>query len=345
MLRNSKPNDFTYMLSKFLSTYLTGERNLSSNTVLSYRDTFKLLLAYLRDEKNMPPEKVTLGDMKRSIIIEFINWLKSVRGSSISTCNQRLGAIHAFFDYVQYEMPEKIQISQEILGIKMAKAPQSVISYLTLDGVRAILAMPDTSTKSGRRDVTILSLLYDTGARVQELVDLTVGDVRFVSPSTVRLVGKGRKARIVPLLHGTESLLKEYMKDLPEQPFTDNARPLFCNREQQKFTRGGITYLLKKYADAARLTSPGLIPDKLSPHCLRHSKAMHLLQADVNLIYIRDLLGHTNVKTTEVYAKADSSAKRNALEKANPIKDIVQFPSWNADAGLMEWLQTFGKKS
>jgi site-specific recombinase XerD len=345
MLKNSKPSDFSYMLSKFLSTHMAGERNLSSNTVLSYRDTFKLLLAYLRDEKQMTPEKVTLSDINRRTILDFINWLKAKRGSSPSTCNQRLGAIHAFFEYVQYEMPEKIQVCQDILGTKMVKAPQTVINYLTLDGIKAILATPDLTTKSGRRDTTMLSLLYDTGARVQELADITIGDVRFVAPATIRLVGKGNKARTVPLLHGTEELLKEYLKDMPQQPFTDNNRPLFCNRGQQKFTRWGISYILKKYTDAARAVNPGLIPEKLSPHCLRHSKAMHLLQANVNLIYIRDLLGHTHIKTTEVYARADSAAKREALEKANPVRDIVQFPSWNADAGLMEWLQNFGRRT
>jgi len=342
-LKKSKPNDFAYMLSRFLSIHLAGERNLSPNTILSYRDTFKLLLGYLRDEKKLQPEKVTLESIDRRTIIDFIEWLKVARGSSASTCNQRLGAIHAFFEFVQYEMPERVYDCQDIIGTKTTKAPQSTINYLTPDGIKAILVMPDTTTKNGRRDAMILSLLYDTGARVQELVDICVGDVRLSAPATIRLVGKGNKARIVPLLHGTESLLREYIKDLPKQPFMDNNRPLFLNREKQKFSRWGIAYTLKKYADAARAANPELIPDKLSPHCFRHSKAMHLLQADVNLIYIRDLLGHTNVKTTEIYARADSTAKREALEKANPLKDTVQFPSWNEDAGLMSWLQDFGK--
>ena len=345
MLKKSKPNDFSYMLSKFLSTYITTERNLSPNTVLSYRDTFKLLLVYLRDEKSMPPEKITMNDLSRRTVLDFIDWLKVVRKSSPATCSQRLGAIHAFFEFVQYEMPDKVQLCQEVISTKSAKVPQAAINYLTLDGIKAILAMPDTTTKTGRRDVTMLSLLYDTGARVQELADITIGDVRFASPATVRLVGKGDKARIVPLLHGTENLLIEYIKSLPKQPFTENSIPLFCNREGQKFTRWGINHIFQKYVDAARAKSPELIPDKLSPHCFRHSKAMHLLQADVNLIYIRDLLGHTNIKTTETYARADSDAKREALEKASPIKSTVQFPSWNNDAGLMEWLQNFGKKS
>jgi site-specific recombinase XerD len=331
------------MLSKFLSTYLPGQRNYSKHTILSYRDTFKLLLEYLKSEKTLHPERITLDKFNRSVVIDFICWLKHTRGNSASTCNQRLGAIHAFFDFLQGEMPEKMPVCQEVMTVKMMKAPESAISYLSLDGVQAILTMPDTHTKSGRRDATMLSLLYDTGARVQELIDLTVGDIRFISPATVRLFGKGGKFRIVPLLHGTEELLQAYMKDLPPHPLQENSLPLFFNYDRQKFTRSGITYIFKKYADKARANNPGLIPKTLSPHCFRHSKAMHLLQADVNLIYIRDLLGHTSIKTTEIYARADSTAKRQALAKTNSVTEAVQFPSWETDTGLMGWLQQFGK--
>ena len=166
ILKKSKSSDFVYMLSRFLSNHMAGERNLSPNTVLSYRDTFKLLLVYLRDEKNMPPDRIMLNDISRRTVLDFINWLKTVRGSSASTCNQRLEAIHAFFEFVQYEMPEKIYTCQDIIGTRTAKAPQAIINYLTLDGIKAILAMPDTTTINGRRDAMILSLLYDTGARV-----------------------------------------------------------------------------------------------------------------------------------------------------------------------------------
>jgi len=340
------------MLSKFLSTYLTGQRNYSKNTVLSYRDAFKILLVYLKDEKGIAAEKITLNSFNGDLIIEFIMWLKESRKSSVSTCNQRLGAIHAFFDFVQGEMPEMLAVCQDVMHVKMMKAPQAAINYLSLDGIHALLSMPDTRFKSGRRDAMMLSLMYDTGARVQEIADMTVGDVRFTSPATVRLYGKGSKARIVPLLKQMEDLLQIYLKDLPQQPTQESTTPLFLNRANEPFTRSGITYILKKYANEARSTYPGLIPAKISPHCLRHSKAMHLLQGDVNLIYIRDFLGHTKVKTTEIYAKADSAAKRKAIEKGsllkNPVqfpswKNPVQFPSWLEDEGLTQWLRDFGK--
>ena len=331
------------MLSKFLSAYLTGQRNYSSNTVLSYRDTFKILLAYLKDEKNISPEKITINSFSSDIVIDFINWLRNVRKSSVSTCNQRLGAIHAFFDFIQGEMPEMLAVCQAVIHVKMLKAPQAAMNYLSLDGIQVLLSTPDTRTKSGRRDAMMLSLLYDTGARVQELVNMTVGDVRFASPSTVRLFGKNRKSRFIPLLKQTEDLLHIYMKELPQRPTSETSAPLFLNREKESFTRSGVTYILKKYADMARKAYPGLIPAKISPHCLRHSKAMHLLQGNVNLIYIRDLLGHTHITTTETYAKADSAAKRKAIEKGSLLKNPIQFPSWSEDNGLMQWLQDFGK--
>ncbi len=227
--------------------------------------------------------------------------------------------------------------------MKTGKAPEGQFNYLTVDGIAALLAQPDISTKAGRRDAALLSLLYDSGARVQEIVDLTIGDIRFISPATVKLTGKGRKTRIVPLLSGPESLLKAYMKDydLEQSPST---HPLFCNRSGVKFTRAGIAYTLKKYADMARSTSPDLIPETVTPHCLRHSKAMHLLQANVNLIYIRDLLGHSEIKTTEIYARADTSLKRQALEKASPVNQQIQYPAWTDDDDLMSWLSSFGKR-
>lgn len=184
-------------------------------------------------------------------------------------------------------MPEMAMQCQEVLAIRTARAPEVQLNYLTVEGIRALLAQPDMTVKTGIRDAALLSLLYDSGARVQEIVDLTIGDVRFISPATVKLTGKGRKTRIVPLLSGPESLLKAYMKAYKLEQFP-NTHPFFCNRSGAKFTRAGISYTLKKYADMARNSFPDLIPETVTPHCLRHSKAMHLLQANVNLIYIRD---------------------------------------------------------
>lgn len=342
MNRNGK-KDFAYHLSRFLSVYLPGQRNVSTNTVLSYKDTFKLILLFAKDEKKLLSNQLSISDLTRSFFEEFILWLKSCRKCSVSTCNQRLGAIHAFFIYLQYEMTEVAAQCQGILSIRTAKAPETQLNYLSVEGITVLLAQPDISTKSGKRDAALLSLLYDSGARVQEIVDLTIGDVRFISPATIKLTGKGKKIRIVPLLSGSESLLRIYMKAYKLEQ-VDSTHPLFCNRSGVKFTRAGIAYTLKKYADMARNVSPNLIPETVTPHCLRHSKAMHLLQANVNLIYIRDLLGHSEIKTTEIYARADTTLKRKALEKASPVNQLIQYPTWTDDDDLMAWLNSFGKK-
>ena len=176
-------------------------------------------------------------------------------------------------------------------------------------------------------------------ARVQEIADIKIVHIRFSAPATIRITGKGDKTRVVPLLSRTEDILKQYIKDFKIDAGGNDAY-LFQNRNGQHLSRFGISYILTKYADKARKVHPELIPERLSPHCIRHSKAMHLLQANVNLVYIRDLLGHSSVTTTEIYARADTTLKREALEKANPIKDTPAMPQWNDDEGLMEWLRT-----
>ena len=342
-MNRKNQQDFPYHLSRFLSVYLPGQRNVSENTILSYKDTFKLILVFAKDEKKIQSHQLSISNLDRRFFEDFLQWLKQSRKNSVSTCNQRLGAIHAFFSYLQYEMPEKALHCQEILTIRTMKAPEGQFNYLTIDGIKTLLAQPDLNTKSGIRDAALLSLLYDSGARVQEIADLTIGDVRLISPAIVKITGKGRKTRTVPLLSGTEKLLATYMTayNLNYAPAT---HPLFCNRCGEKFTRAGIAYTLKKYADMARKTHPTLVPATVSPHCIRHSKAMHLLQANVNLIYIRDLLGHSNITTTEIYARADNTLKRQALEKATPINSQLQYPTWTEDENLMSWLNSFGKK-
>ena len=192
-------------------------------------------------------------------------------------------------------------------------------------------------------EVTSYYLMYDTGARVQEISGVNLVDLRLISPATLRLTGKGNKTRVVPLLSKTSEILSYYIKDFKLKEQGDEV-PLFQNRKHGRLSRFGISYILTYYADRAREHHPDLIPDRVSPHMFRHSKAMHLLQANVNIVYIRDLLGHESIKTTEVYARADNTLKRKALEKADPIKHkSLNFPDWNNDEDLMDWLRNLGK--
>ena len=209
--------------------------------------------------------------------------------------------------------------------------------------MKFLLKKPDKMTKNGRRNIVLLSLLYDSGARVQELADLKVGDIRIASPSTVKLMGKGDKTRIVPLMKPMSKLLNHYLQENNLiEPHTFDY-PLFRNRSKDKLTRAGIAYIVKKYACTAIKEAPGLFPDKLSPHCFRHSKAIHLLQSGVNLIYIRDFLGHVDIQTTEIYARIDGEMKRKALEKSNNNVVSSEMPEWQNNANLMNWLKNIGK--
>ena len=340
-MKNKTP-DFAYHMTKFFTEYLPIQRNLSPNSIATYRDTFRLLLLFYDTEKHIKPNLLTLDMLNVQQIEDFMLWLKKERNCGASTCNQRLGALKSFFRYLQFALPDCALQCQENLAIRPMKQPEPGLKYLTIDGIKLLLEQPDIKTKYGRRDLAILSLMYDTGARVQEIADIKIVHIRFSAPATIRITGKGDKTRVVPLLSRTEDILKQYIKDFKIDAGGNDAY-LFQNRSGQQLSRFGISYILTKYADMARKVHPELIPEKLSPHCIRHSKAMHLLQANVNLVYIRDLLGHSSVTTTEIYARADTTLKQEALEKANPIKDTPAMPQWNSDDGLMEWLRTLGK--
>lgn len=338
-----KPTDFSYDLTAYLSTYLPAARGASLNTIGSYRDTFMLLLRYLKTEFHISPERLRLKDFTKEWIEGFLDWLEKERGNSVSTRNVRLAAIHSFFQYLQYEHPEQMHEWQRILSIPVKSSAKPSISYLTLDAVRLLLSMPDSSTAQGRRDLALMSLMYDTAARVQEVIDLTPGDIRLDKPCTVRLVGKGHKARMIPVLDAQMDILRQYMNEHNLVVPSKMQYPLFSNSQGSKLTRAGVNYILQKYASAARAANSMLVPDTFSCHGLRHSKSMHLLQAGVNLVYIRDILGHVSIQTTEVYARADSKQKRDAIEKAyiDLLPEIQeQSPIWEKNQNLYEWLKS-----
>lgn len=205
---------------------------------------------------------------------------------------------------MQYEDSARIGQWQEILSIRVKKQERKSVSYLSVDGIKCLLEQASMDTRSGWRNLALLSLLYDSGARVQEIIELTPASLNLNKPYTITILGKGCKKRIVPLQEEQVNLLQLYMTENNLDKAFSNQRPLFANNRGGKLTNAGITYILNIYASNARMTNPELIPDKISPHCLLHSKAMHLLQAGVNLVYIRDILGHVSIQTTEIYARA-----------------------------------------
>jgi site-specific recombinase XerD len=228
------------------------------------------------------------------------------------------------------------------LGIPFKKRAVKNINYLSYECLKYILEGPDTTRKKGRRDLVVMATLYDTGARVQELIDLKAADVRLNSPATVTLTGKANKKRCVPIMQKTRNLIESYMIERGLLKNGNQDHPLFYNSRRHPFTRPGITYILKKYLKQAKKSHPEVLyPENLHPHMLRHSKAMHLLEAGVNLIYIRDLLGHVNVTTTEIYLRADTETKRKVLESGYMEVVTGDIPVWQEDTDLLNWLQDF----
>lgn len=336
-----KKADFPRALADFLSVYLPSQRNFSKNTISSYCDTFKLLILYAKSEKGYSAERLTLKQLDRAFILLFLKWLEEERRASVSTVNQRLACIHTFFKYIQADHPELIYEAQKVLAIPFRKKAAPAICYLNADDMKLLLEQPERTTKNGRRDLTLLSLLYDTGARVQEIADLTVGSLRLTPPAHVTLIGKGGKSRMVPLMKNTMELLKGYLSENDLNVPHKLQYPLFTNQRHEPLTRAGICYILKKYAPMAKEKQP-LFPESITPHVLRHSKAMHLLEAGVNIVYIRDILGHVDVSTTEVYARANMEMKRAALEKVSNIS-VGEIPSWANNSDLLDWLSSFNK--
>jgi integrase/recombinase XerD len=337
-------HEFQYYLSEFLARFLPGEVGAATNTIMSYRDTFTLLLRYCKVHEDITPEHMTCELLTRDLVERFLAWLEAERGCGPTTRNQRLAAIRSFCRYLQARDVERIGQYQRVLAIPKKKTKTTSPRHLSLDGIRLILDQPDTSRPAGRRDLAMLALIYDTGARVQEIVDLTLGDLRTDPPATVTLTGKGSKTRIVPLMLPTVALVQRYADGAGLTGPASRSRPLFPNRGGKKMTRSGIAYILDKHVTAARLANAAALPDTISPHTLRHSKAMHLLQAGVNLVYIRDILGHADLKTTEVYARIDGEMKRRALQNAfTNLTPPDAMPLWHEDKDMLTWLTNLGR--
>ena len=333
-----KKNDFAQYVSSFLTGYLAGTRNLSANTIVSYRDAFVILITFMNEKYSIRPEKLGKQDFSPERIKEFMDYLETEHGNSIATQNQRLVAIHSFFRYISTQAPEYLFVSQQILAIPEKKKEQKPVKHFETDQVRELLASPDTHTSHGRRDQALLCLLYDSGCRVQELADIKVCDIRLTAPAQVTVTGKGRKTRTIPLTDETKEILTFYIKENLLMHPSKQDTPLFYNCHGNKLTRQGITYILKKYTEPLGL-------EGATPHILRHSKAMHMTEADINPIYIRDFLGHTDLKVTQIYSKTSVEMKRRALEKLKGSNVIPRKPQkdWTNDKNLMDWLNSLGR--
>ena len=332
-----RPTDLSVHVTNFLTRYLAGQRNLSPNTIKAYRDVFTLLLRFGRDKRGISVERLCLADIDVAFVEAFLDHLAQDRLCSIRTLNQRLSVLHAFFRYVQSEVPERMLQCQKIMAMPLRRHVQMPVAYLSKDQLTHVLTHPDPATPAGRRDAVMLSVLYDTGARAQELIDLNAHDVRLTTPAQVRLIGKGRKVRVVPLMDATARLLRDHLRENDLDRPGRGHLPLFQNRQGGRLSRSGLRYLLHSHVEAVRSEVPGFT-QKISPHSMRHTKGMHLLQSGVSLEIIRDFLGHVDVKTTQIYARANLEMTRRALEKVAGDSPPASLPPWQANKSLLDWL-------
>ena len=337
--------DMAMLLKDFFETYLPKERGVSNHTIRSYSATFQSLYAFFKDNKGIRANKLFVKDLSRRSINDYLNWLEMEKGNKVSTRNSRLASVKAFCHYAQYKDFKNLARWQDILSIKSKKADMPYMSFLTQEGMKTLLSEVPTDTIQGRRHLAILAFLYDTGARANELISFSAHNLNLTKPYHVILSGKGRKKRIVPIHEKLVLILKAYMKDVNIELNNISKQPLFVNAHGRKLTSAGLTHIIMMYADKVRENFPALMPERLSPHSFRHSKATHLLQAGMNIIYVRDFLGHSSVKTTETYVRMDSEQKRKALEAA--AADIVPqsqtIEVWNDDEKLLNWLKGLGK--
>lgn len=329
--------DFSKTVTSFLTDYLPLQRGYSHNTILSYRDALKLFVLFLTESKGIKLSRFTMSGFNRELIVEFLQWCRD-RGCSVTTTNQRLAALKSFAAYAQVEQIDYLAPLQDIQGVKARKTTEKEIAYLTVEQMTKLINRPDVNTLNGLRHRAALTLLYDSGCRVQELCDLRLRDINTDNNPTLRLHGKGDKYRTVITTDKTAYLVKEYILRqrngaLPEQP-------LITNRAGKELSRDGIQYIIDKYVSELR-KEDSAFPEHVHCHQFRHSKAMHMLAANINIVYIRDFLGHEDISTTMIYSRADNRLKNEAINKLAPkLVDDANLPDWRSDKDLMSFLNS-----
>ena len=338
-MRPIRANEFGMALRGFFTDYLPKIRGSSPCTILSYRDSLKLFLHFLAQQKNISVSDLRMEDRGVEEILAFLDHLEENRHNQAGTRNSRLAALHSFFRYVAGIDPEVLDRCQRILNLPFKRRASRTIDYLEFEEITAVLDSVNRTTQDGRRDYALLSLMFNTGVRVQELIDLKAIDLHLSKPFSVRIFGKGRKERICPIWPETAHLLHQFL----EERGIDAREPVtvFTNHTGKPLTRFGIRYLLAKHLHKAALVQPSLGKKRLHPHSIRHSTAIHLLKSGVDLSTIANWLGHTSVNTTNKYVTMDLEMKKKAMEKAKPLTDKTpSHGKWKKNPDLLAWLES-----
>jgi len=337
-MKRANPNTLALTLHEFFSEHIPRSRGLSRCTLLSYRDSLALLLRFVANHGGRQVADLGMEDINPQLVLAFLDYLESDRHNKASTRNVRLAAIHAFFRHVATSRPECLEGAQRILAVPFKRASTRTVDYLEFDEIQAVLAEIDRSSLDGRRDFALLATMFNTGARVQEILDLRPCDLQLERPFQIRLFGKGRKERICPLWPQTADLLKVFLAERRME--AASSERLFRNHRGAPLTRFGVRYLLGKYCDQAIPSAPTLSDKRLHPHSMRHSTAVHLLHAGVDIVTISHWLGHSSINTTNRYATVDLDTKRKAIAKAEPLTPGPSEAAWRGDASILEWLES-----
>ena len=308
----STRHNIAALIQAFFLDFLVARRGLSSNTLTAYRDGIKLLLNYTAEQQHTPVDKLAVEDFDDRTVVDFLDHLQSARGNATRSRNTRLAPIHGLFRYIAGQVPEAMARCQQICTVPLKKAAHQSMEYLEDAEVGAMLSSIDLDSRHGPRDHALVLFMYNTGARVQEVVDLKLTDLRLDAPAQARLSGKGGKDRACPLWAETVQALRSYLNC--HTPSQEPCRHVFLNANGQPFTRFGIRYLVRQYAAKAAERCPSLKGKNVGPHTLRHTTAMHLLQSGNDLSVIKNWLGHADINTTHEYAAIDMKMKQRALD-------------------------------
>jgi site-specific recombinase XerD len=326
------------LVQSFFTVFLP-ERGASPLTILAYRDALKLLLSFTADRLGRDVVALEVGDLDAPAVRAFLAYLENSRGNKVATRNGRLAAIRSFFTFVGSQEPGLVDQARCVCAIPLKRAPIRPIPYMEKDEMHAILDRPKLDSRTGWRDRALLLFLYNTGARVQETVDVRAADLHLARPRQVLLRGKGKKERWCPLWVETGKALRDLLahEGIPE----GSPRHIFLNQRGEPLTRFGVRAIVKKYGAAAAAARPGLARKKMSPHVFRHTAAVHLLNSGVDINVIRSWLGHVDLKTTSIYAEIDMTTKRRAIEMCErpSAKRRTRGRSWERDPNLLAWLE------
>jgi site-specific recombinase XerD len=334
MKKSHSPLNFGNLLQDFFCQYLMNQRNLSPRTVASYRDAFRLLLNFVKERKRKSPAKIQMADLDATCIVAFLRHLEHDRRNGARSRNARLMAIRCFLKYAATREPTCLAVVQRVLAIPGKRFDRPALGFLSQAEIQAVLEAPNSSTFSGARDRVLLALLYNTGARVSEVASLRVSDVDLGPGASLRLHGKGRKERSVPLWKSTARLLRQWIQRIGGK--ADAA--LLPNIANGCMTRSGIAKRFAKAVHSAQRSTPSLRGRKISPHTIRHTTAMHLLQSGVDITVIAIWLGHSSTTTTHHYVEADLLMKQKALGKLQQPR--ARLKRYKPTDALMSFLQS-----